>query len=138
MTRFRLLVAGIGETNQRLSDLFSDCDLTFVDTMSDARAALAQSYDAVLVAVGFDESRMFELLRYLQSDSALSRTPVICYRSGRRALAATVLGRQAVELASRALGASDFVDLISDPDVERGNLRFRETVRRAVESGRAA
>ena len=106
--------------------------------MSDVRAALAHSYDAILVAVGFDESRMFELLRYLQSDSALSRTPVICYRSGRRALAATILGRQAVELASRALGASDFVDLISDPDVERGNLRFRETVRRAVESGRSA
>lgn len=122
----------------RLSDVFNDCDVTFAETMAEAQAALAQPYDMLLIAVRFDESRMFDLLRYLKSDRTLSRTPVICYRSARRALNATAVGRQGVELASRTLGASDFVDLVSDPDLERGNQKFREAVFRAIERGRSA
>jgi hypothetical protein len=137
MARMRILIAGIEESNPRLAAIFHDCDATFVDTMAEAQVALAQPYDVLLIAVRFDESRMFDLLRYLKSHGTLSRLPVICYRSSRRSLIATPLARQGVQLASCALGASDFVDLVADRDTERANQRFREAVFRAVESVRS-
>lgn len=138
MKRPRILIAGIEETRQRLSDVFNDCDVTFAETMAEAQAALAQPYDMILIAVRFDESRMFDLLRYLKADGTLSRIPVICYRSAQRALQATDLGRQGVELASRTLGASDFIDLVTDPDLERGNQKLRDALFRAMETRRNA
>jgi hypothetical protein len=137
MARPRILIAGIEESNPRLSAIFGDCDVTFVDRMAEAEAALVEPYDVMLIAVRFDESRMFDLMRYLKANPALSRMPVICYRSSRRSLIATPLGRQGVELASRALGASDFLDLVTDRDAERANARFRDAVFRVAESVRS-
>lgn len=135
MASLRILIAGIEESNPRLSAIFDDCDVTFVSTMTEAEAALAEPYDVMLIAVRFDESRMFDLMRYLK-ENPVSRMPVICYRSSRRSLIATDLGRQGVELASRALGASDFLDLVTDPDTERANQRFREAVLRLVKGNK--
>ncbi|MGQ0750936.1 MAG: hypothetical protein ACT4PS_10415 [Betaproteobacteria bacterium] len=137
MARLRILIAGIEESNPRLSLIFDDCVATFVHTMAEVEAALAEPYDVMLIAVRFDESRMFDLLRHLKSNPAVSRMPVICYRSSRRSLMATPLGRQGVELASRALGACDFLDLVTDPDIEGANRRFREAVFRAAQSVRS-
>lgn len=129
----RILIAGIEESNPRLAAIFRDCNAKFVDTISEAQTELAaQRYDVILVAVRFDESRMFDFMRYLKAHESLSAVPVICYRSGRRALAATELGRLSVELAARALGAREFVDLLNDPDIEHGNAKMREAVMRAA------
>jgi hypothetical protein len=136
MSSTRILIAGIEETNRRLAAVFNDCELTFVATMSEAKTALAEPCDAIVIAVRFDESRMFDLIRYLKADAALSRLPVVCYRSGRRSLMASALGRQGVELAARTLGANDFVDMIGEPSVESGNLKLREAVFRAVRQSR--
>ena len=129
----RILIAGIEDSNRRLAGIFADFDAKFVDTIVQAQSELATGrYDVILIAVRFDESRMFDFLRYLKSNPSLSLIPVICYRSARRALAATDMGRLSVELAARALGAYDFVDILTDPDIERGNARMRETVMRAA------
>jgi CheY-like chemotaxis protein len=129
----RILIAGIEDSNRRLAGIFADCDAKFVSTIAEAQAELAAGrYDVILIAVRFDESRMFDFMRYLKSNPSLSSLPVICYRSARRALAATDMGRLSVELAARALGAYDFVDILTDPDIERGNARMRETVMRAA------
>ena len=129
----RILIAGIEDSNRRLAGIFADFDAKFVDTIVQAQSELAtKRYDVILIAVRFDESRMFDFLRYLKSDPSLSSVPVICYRSARRALAATDMGRLSVELAARALGAYDFVDILTEPDIERGNARMRETVMRAA------
>ena len=129
----RILIAGIEDSNRRLAGIFADFDAKFVDTIVQAQSELATGrYDVILNAVRFDESRMFDFLRYLKSNPSLSLIPVICYRSARRALAATDMGRLSVELAARALGAYDFVDILTDPDIERGNARMRETVMRAA------
>lgn len=119
----RILIAGIDESDARR--LFADCDVTLARTMDGVRTALAQHYDALLVAVRFDESRMFDLLRHMKSDTTLSQVPIVCYESGRRALKETKLGRKAVELASRALGVDDFVD-------GQDNTELRETVFRVI------
>ena len=133
MARARILIAGIEESNRRLAAIFADCEAKFVDTIAEAQAELAaQRYDVVLIAIRFDESRMFDFLHYLKSHPSLGGLPVICYRSAQRALAATELGRLSVELAARALGAHDFVDLVSDPDFEQGNAKMREAVLRAA------
>jgi hypothetical protein len=47
---------------------------------------------------------------------------------------ATALARQAIELATRALGVTAFVDLVSDSDTEQANTRLRATVFGAVET----
>jgi CheY-like chemotaxis protein len=133
MARPRILIAGIDDSNPRLAAIFRDWNAKFVSTITEAQSELAaQRYDVILVAVRFDESRMFDFLRYLKSHESLSAVPVICYRSARRALAATELGRMSVELAARALGAREFVDLLTDPDIERGNAKMREAVMRAA------
>ena len=133
MTATRILIAGIQESNKRLSRLFCDCDVRFVRTMDEAGTALLRPYDVVLIAIRFDESRMFELLRHIKSDGRLSKLPVICYRSAPGPVTATALARQAIELATHALGAT-FVDLVSDSDTERANERLRDTVFGAVEA----
>jgi hypothetical protein len=103
--------------------------------MAQAEAALTSSYDVVLVAVRFDESRMFDLQRYLKSDRNLSRIPVTCYRSAPGPVTATALARQAIVLASRALGA-DFIDLVGYSNTELGNQQLRDTVLHAAKVGR--
>jgi len=133
MTATRILIAGIQESNKRLSRLFCDCDVRFVRTMDEAGTALLRPYDVVLIAIRFDESRMFELLRHIKSDGRLSKLPVICYRSASGPVTATALARQAIELATHGLGAT-FIDLVSDSDTERANARLRDTVFRAVEA----
>ena len=72
----KILVAGIPRTNQRISAIFADCNITFVNTLADATAALSERYDLVLIAVSFDESRMFELLRYAREIGSMRRAPV--------------------------------------------------------------
>jgi hypothetical protein len=128
----RILIAGIPETRDRLLRLFSDCDVTFAATMYEAEEVLLEPVDAVLIAVRFDESRMFDLLRHMKSDSSLARLPVICYRTESGPVTATPLALQAVQLAARSLGAHDFIDLVT----AHSDKRLRDTVLAAIAAAR--
>lgn len=110
-TQMRILIAGIPETRERLLRLFADSDVKFVTTMHEAQEALLSPLDAVVVAVRFDESRMFDLLRHIKDDGSLARLPIVCYRTESGPVTTTALALQAVQLATRSLGAADFVDL---------------------------
>ena len=127
----KILVAGIPRTNQRISAIFADCNITFVNTLADATAALSARYDLVLIAVSFDESRMFELLRYAREIGLMRRAPVVCYRSKPGPVTSTPLARQAIELACRSVGA-DFFDQEAFSNAEAGNRAIREAVLKLV------
>jgi CheY-like chemotaxis protein len=99
-----------------------------VSTLEEAETALSGRYDALLVAVRFNESRMFDLLRHVRTSGASDRLAVICYRSTPGPVTTTALALEAVKLASQALGAKAFFDFESYPDQKSGNRAIRELV----------
>lgn len=79
-------------------------------TLDQARQALrANEIDLAIAGIHFDESRMFDLLRYAQADPATDGIPFLCLKILDDRIAPTFL--QSAEIASRALGARDFIDL---------------------------
>jgi hypothetical protein len=108
MPRRRLLVAAHPECLRAIRDaLRGDFDLTVCTTLEAVKWRLAEHHDLILCGIYFDESRMFDLLRYAGMET--SQRPVVCINSIGPPLNAMVY--QAVEIATRALGAHAFVDL---------------------------
>jgi hypothetical protein len=130
-----ILIAGIPETNSRMSAALVSWRITYVDTIEQAVEALARPYDAILIAVRFDESRMFDLLRYLADKGISKNTPVVCYRSRPGPVTSTLLALQAIQVASRSLGA-EFFDLESYPDEADGNAAIRALVEGLIRRSR--
>jgi hypothetical protein len=128
MLKLQILVAGIPETNGRIAEIFADCVLTVVSTLEEAETALSGRYDALLIAVRFNESRMFDLLRHVRTSGASDRLAVICYRSTSGPVTTAALALEAVKLASHAQGAKAFFDFMTYPDQESGNRAIRELV----------
>ena len=68
MTR-RVLVADTAEGDRRIAAILSGYELRFVRTLEEARCALQDDgIDLVLIGVHFDDSRMFDLLRYVRAN----------------------------------------------------------------------
>lgn len=132
--RVRLLVAGIPETNGRIARIFHDCDVTFVATLEEATNVLSRQYDVMLVAVRFNESRMFDLLRYARENGFTGRMSIICYRSRPGPVTSTTLALQAIKLASHTLGADSFFDLEGYLSEQAADRALRELVGRLVTS----
>lgn len=92
-----------------LSGLNKHFELIPCTTLDTARTALRkQAIDLIIAGIHFDESRMFDLLRYVQADPATNAIPVLCVKVLDDQIASTFL--QAAAIASQALGAHDFVD----------------------------
>ena len=104
----------------RLSGILAAHELAFVRTLDEAKAALAgRNFDLILIGVHFDESRMFDLLRYVRWQERHRATPVICVLTvdfTRHSIAA-----EGVEIAVKALGGTAFIDLkaLSDSEARR-------------------
>ena len=137
MPKLRVLVAGIAETNDRIAQALSGCEVTFVDRLNEATVALSENYDILLIAVRFDESRMFDLLRYARDNGIMDRIPIICYRSRPGPVTGTALALQAVTLACQLLGADAFFDLESYSDEEAGDQAIRRLVEQLVTASNA-
>jgi hypothetical protein len=86
-------------------------DLICVNNLATARAQLAVHLDIAMVVCGvhFDESRMFDLLEYAQKER--SHVPFVCVRVLDNE--ATRMPPQSIEVACKALGAVDYVDVVS-------------------------
>ena len=116
----RILVANGVE--QRLSSILAGHQIETVGTMDEARRALERdAFDLVVVTVHFDESRMFDLLRYLQSSG--HRRPVVCVRSHQ--FDSPTITIEGLEIAAKALGATLFLDLTWYADTAEGNAAVR-------------
>jgi hypothetical protein len=96
----------------------------------------------VLCGVHFDESRMYDLLRYVRGE--LPRLPFVCCRVLSSEIPA--ISREAIELAATTLGASVFIDvptLSQELGNEQADEQFRSLVlaqlpRRNSENGQSA
>lgn len=78
-------------------------------TLGAAKATLLkEDIDLVMCGVYFDESRMFDLLRFAKSHPSIDAIPILCVKATPDRLGSTFL--QAADIAARSLGASEFVD----------------------------
>jgi DNA-binding response OmpR family regulator len=106
----KILVADVPQMDARFTAALRDCEVEFVRTLGEARQALARaSYDLVAVGVYFDDSQMFDLVRSMRTAERHAGVPILCVR-GRSGFAA--VSTRTLEIAVRALGADEFVDLV--------------------------
>jgi DNA-binding response OmpR family regulator len=120
----RVLVADTPDGDRRLRAVLSGYDLVFVRTLGEAQRALArEQYALILIGVHFDDSRMFDLLRYLQANGARPGCAVICMRSQQFVSPAITI--EGLEIATKALGCNLFLDLTWYADDALGNAAVR-------------
>jgi len=127
----RVIVAVAPQSRQRIMAILRDWDLRFVDTEPELLRELAERRcDMLIVGAHFQQSNAIAAVeRALARDETI---PVVCIR-GRRF--ATQLGRptlDALGMASRALGARNFIDLLEYRDDALGNARVRALLERLL------
>lgn len=121
----RLLVA-VGNC-ERLERILAGHKLTIPHSVEEAKQQLeAREYDAVILGVLFDESRMFELLRLVRTYEANRFTPVVCMLSGPSTLSEVAI--EGLDHAVKAMLANAFLNLNKFPDNREGNARVRRII----------
>lgn len=78
-------------------------------SLAAARVALTHPFDLVLTSLQFDESRMFDLLRYANGASRAEPLPVVCVKTIGEEL--HVAEEPIMVMATKAYGARGYVDL---------------------------
>lgn len=102
-------------------------------TLDMAKEAVRDDIDVILCGLHFDESRMFELLRYVKADPSLREIPFLCIK--------TLAGKveptfdESIRIATKALGAVGFFDLAAKIDKvgpERAKSEIAEYIENIV------
>ena len=123
----KVLIADVPEMDERLRECLPGHDLSFVRTMDEAMRALRhRAFHLVVIGLHFDESRMFELLRYVRGLPAYKDVPVICVQGIEFLLSDSVLKN--IDVAVKAMGGTAFVDLRDDSHTMREHCNFLDTV----------
>jgi hypothetical protein len=111
-----------------ITALEDDASIVGVETLDDAVTTLKRDpdIDVVCCTIYFDESRMFDLLRWVRVNC--EGTPVVCARALPKDLPNISL--EAVSIATRSLGAAfiDFPALVRQSGTEAACLALRSTV----------
>lgn len=117
-----ILAADVPEMDDRYARILTGERIVFARTLAAALAMLRRdSYHLLIVGMDFDESRMFELLSQVKALS--SAPPVVCVRECR--ILSDLNAAHGVEMAARALGAAELIDLRRIPDDDEGNAAAR-------------
>ena len=119
----RILIADEPQSDGRYAAALGGAELVFARTMAEARAALASRCSLVLIGVHFDDSQMFDLVRWIRGQAAHADTPVVCVRSQS---GFTAITSRTLEMTVRALDADDFFDLLDYPSEDAGNAALRK------------
>jgi hypothetical protein len=121
----KVLIADTPAGDRRISEILSGHELEFVRTLAEAQRAVERDgFALVLVGVHFDESRMFDLLRYVQARGEPRGCAVICMRTHH--FASTAISIEGLEIAAKALGCNLFLDLTWYADDAAGNNAVRK------------
>lgn len=120
----RVVVAASAEGHRRLRAILPSCDLRLVGTEAQLLRELAEKRcDMLIVGAHFQESSAIGAIeRVLARDNTV---PVVCIRGKPFAMPLGKAALAALGMASRALGARNFIDLLEYPDDEAGNARVR-------------
>jgi CheY-like chemotaxis protein len=110
--------------------LASDFVLTFCHSLAEAQNLLANaSFDLILCGANFDESRMFELLNFIKSNSATKAIPFVCIKVFEGILHDG--SYESVKKACALLKAAAFIDLACWSG-ELGKEKMAERLRNAL------
>jgi len=127
----RVVAAVNPGAQQRIRAILPPCELRFVETEAELLRALDQGRcDMLIVEAQFDESTAVASLERVRSRG--ETFPVICVRGVPSTLGLGQPALDALRLASNALGAHHFVDLLDHPDDEIGNARVRAVFQRLL------
>jgi PleD family two-component response regulator len=119
----KILVADVPQMDARYAAAFAGCEIAFVRSLGEAHQALeGRPCDLVAIGVYFDDSQVFDLLRYIRADDEHGEVPVVCVR-GQPGFTA-VSGRM-LEGTVKALAGDAFVDLVHFADEAGGNAALR-------------
>ena len=123
----RILTAVAPDTEERVRRILKGHELHIVRHIPDATKALEEeAIELIFVGARFDESRMFDLLGYIQADAKHRRIPVVAaIIAPTRMTEETVTG---LAHATRVFGASVFINLNDFDDEETQNARLRIVV----------
>jgi CheY-like chemotaxis protein len=117
----RILVAASPEPCEIVVRILAGHDLTCVDTLARAEQSLHQcSFDLILCTIAFDESKLFELLRFAKSEPSCSQVPFVAARVRSQILRSPGALRAAA-MTCGTLGAEAFLDIVDyqvDPERE--------------------
>ena len=125
----KILVADVPQMDLRYTTALSGWQVEFVRTLAQARQALGRArHDLVALGVYFDDSQMFDLLRIVRADPVHATVPVVCVR-GRPGF--TAVSSRSLEIAVKALGADEFIELAAG---ESGNGALRDAAEKLTSS----
>jgi hypothetical protein len=124
----RVLIACLPQAYARLFAILAGHELLYVGTLSAAQETLkGDRFDIIMIGVHFDESKMFDLLRYVRADESYGLAPVVCFRGIELEEAEGKTFETNCEAACKAVGAS-FFDLTAFPDDHLGNAAVRQLI----------
>jgi CheY-like chemotaxis protein len=128
----KILVAASPEPRAIVERILAGHELLCVETMVQAEENLRQrQFDLILCTVAFDESRMFDLLRYAKSNPPSQRIPFVCTRV-RESILRAPSTLTSTALTCQTLGAETFLDIADyhvDPERE-----LREAIDRLLDA----
>lgn len=130
-----MIVAVAAEARERLRAILSRSELRFVDTEEELLRELAEGRcDMLIVGAHFQESSAIAAMEHVFARE--ETVPVVCIRGKPFDLPLGKPALDALGMASRALGARNFIDLLEYPDDEAGNARVRAMLERLISSSR--
>jgi PleD family two-component response regulator len=105
----KLLVADVPEAIPALTNALGQYfHILPCTSWAGACSVIRQGVDLVLCGIGFEESKMFDLLEYLRSHEATRLIPFFCIKSTRQKLPSTI--NDGIEIALRAKGTAGYID----------------------------
>lgn len=130
----RVLIAAANRSMEPISrPLKEHFELCLTTTLEEARSLAHQKIGVIVCGLYFDESRMFDFLRYVKADPATRPIPFISVKATSEPLSRTLV--QGVEIACKALGAEQFVEL-SKWEEEYGedtaHAKYRQLLRQLI------
>lgn len=75
----KIMIASAPGAREIAERILAGHDVTSTETLAQAKKCLlTQTYDLIICTISFNESRMFDLLRFVQSEPMLKPIPFIC------------------------------------------------------------
>lgn len=104
-----LLVASPKNSKAALQLFDSTFEIELVTSLAHTQTLLSGTYELIVATTCFDESRMFDLLRYCKAHLASQSVPFVAMRID--GLRMDDMTHQAIQIATKALGAEEYIDL---------------------------
>jgi hypothetical protein len=108
--------------------------LNVVENLTQAKRQLEQPCSLIVCGLDFDDSRMFDLLRYVKADEHARRIPFLAIKATGHELTPTL--QQGIEIACAALGADKFAEVTqweNSYGTEEAHRRLRALVKRLLD-----